>query len=383
MSKQPQEFVTEAVSAAKFAVRALATVCGGTLLLLSTGSNPDEQKQEAMAELEVLRNIDYQLELSKIVVEKHQSARSEVETLRNILRELELELSLSHGNVIALHTSPVQLERARNKTITLAEIDEVFESVRSVDGEARDIRQNSVNIRQSLESARVQHVAAEVPVSLTFSSGEEETELRMNAGEELLFQTVIKGRVEATDFSIPINLLRELSEVAELAEIVEQTTPDSFSFLPATKAFWREIRDRTIKEAQEYLARKEEPTAQTLNIFGLQFPKQHVSWVVPLIILGLSIYLWIYIQNIVANHRDGYPWIHLMETREALLVSVAMIGVLPAATLVLTAVATWRSTGWPIRIVSALCVAFSLFFLARSLSILPPVKSLYRACRGA
>jgi hypothetical protein len=284
--------------------------------------------------------------------------------------------------VIALHTSPVQLERARTKTITLAEIDEVFQSVKSVDGEVRNIGQNSAVIRQSLERARVQYPAAEVPVSLTFSTGEEETELRVNAGEQLVFQTMINGRVEATDFSIPINLLRELSEVAELARIVEQTTTDSFSFLPSTKAFWREIRDRTIKEAQEYLARKEQPTAQTLKILGLQFPKQHVSWVVPLIILGLSIYLWIYIQNIVANHRDGYPWIHLMKSREALLVSVAMIGLLPAITLVLTAVATWRSTGWSIRIVSALCVALSMFFLIRSLSILPPVKSLCHSLRG-
>jgi hypothetical protein len=84
-------YFAEAISAAKFAVRALATICGGTLLLLSTGSNPDELKQEAMAELEVLRSIDYQLELSRIVVDKHQPARSEVETLRSILREQKLE----------------------------------------------------------------------------------------------------------------------------------------------------------------------------------------------------------------------------------------------------------------------------------------------------
>jgi hypothetical protein len=377
VTKQLQEsFVTEAVSAAKFAVRALVTLCAGTLLLLSSAEDRDDLSQKAMAELDALINIDYRSVFSKIAIAKNSTAEAEVEALQTILREFGLQLSLSRGNLVYPEAAPEDPQFIANR-ISLARLDDIFSSINLLQGEVRNIRSSEQLIRQGLEGTRQQFETADAPVSVEFGVNGEGTSLSMSDGRKVLMRTVVKGRIDATDFSIPINLRKEFSQVPELAVLVaHQPDTGELLFLPVTKSFWPELRDRPAKEAYEYLARKEKPVEQTLNILGLQFPKQHVSWTVPLLVLGLSVYLWIYIRNIVTTDSDSYPWIHLMAGWEAALISVAIIGALPVLTLVWTTIATWHSSGWATKCIAALWGLASMYFLSRSLWMLPAVKNL-------
>lgn len=376
-SRHSERYGEQAISAARFIVRALLTVCAATVFLLL--SNKANVYEESVDELNAFLSIDPR-GLPTQIAKQNPLAGRQLTTLRNVLSGAGLKLSEPHTNLasLAIAESGYSFWNLSGGA-SLESLDGSFSGMRVWKADVFNVESVKDAVRQFLRDnkTRIHDFTSEVSVTFGVQASGLEVTLGGQArdGERQQVSGVIGALGPQIQFSMRINVPEAMSHVPETRDLVGKRG-DGFYLLPKTKRIWNEVRGLSASDARDMLARKAGGRDNSLEVFGLSIPERTVSWVTPSLVFGLSVYLFLYLRrmsNLLRRDRKlrRYPWVHVMPGFLASAVTVFVVILLPCLVLVWTALSTaGSSSAFLLAYSSVTSIVGGIFLIADGRSLL-------------